>query len=112
MRTHFNYVAYFPATSRIKIGITSNPERRAREYGQEAFRHGLGNISFCRGSSQFKGVARMVEQSIRDNLKNAALAPHHEWFQGDPEAFCAFIDMTTRLQRQTRNLLGVEAVNA
>lgn len=112
MKTHFNYVAYFPTTSRIKIGITSNPDRRAREYGQEALRHGLGNISFCRGASQFKGVARMVEQSIRDNLKAAALAPHREWFEGDPETFCAFIDMTTRLQRETRNLLDVKVVNA
>lgn len=112
MTTHYNYVAYFPRSRRLKVGITSNPERRAREYRQEANRHGLGLVAFFRGHAQYKGVARLVEQSIRDSLRCAVIKNHYEWFAGDRETLTAFLEMTVRIQDEVQALLHVETANA
>ena len=108
----FNYVAFFPETGRIKVGITTDIRKRMSYYKQEARRHDLGNVTFTCGRRNCKGVARMVETELCRALKPWAVPRHREWFVGDYEAFTAVDALTKRMQKQLREAFGMEVANA
>lgn len=110
VKTYSNYVIYFPSTQRLKIGVTGNFKSRVKFYRQEAARHGLGYVACSRGELQYKTVARLVEQSICDAMKPAAMPKTREWFEGDEALFEAFKVMTRRIQDEVKNLfqMGIE----
>ena len=112
MKTHYNYVAYFPRTNRIKIGMTGNPDKRVTFYRQEVGHHGIGHVAFVRGDAQEKLVTTLVEQTMRDRLRGLAIKGHFEWFIGDVEDFRAAIAMTAELQKEVHSQLYEESAHA
>lgn len=108
----YNYVAYFPQTGRIKVGITSNLQKRISYYRQEARRHDLGNVTFTCGRKQYKGLARTVETELCRALKPWSVPRHREWFVGDYEAFEKVTALTRRMQAEMRDAFGLEVANA
>lgn len=108
----FNYVAYFPQTWRIKIGITGNIRKRISYYRQEARRHDLGTVTVTCGRKHYKGLARIVETELCRALKPWAVPRHREWFVGDYDTFQAIDALTKRMQAEMREAFGAESANA
>lgn len=105
----FNYVIYAPETSQLKFGITTNPKRRVAEHKRLIRKAGFKDASFVSCLPANKGVARIVETCLRDELSALAVPGHFEWIRADYGTYLSVCNTTKKLQGQFATLLGVSA---
>jgi hypothetical protein len=94
-------IFYFIAVdARIKFGITSNQERRWRQYTKD-----LGEFTqepFKTEDYEFRWQAELVEQVLKWRLWKYITKGEHEWVEHLP------IDLILHVYRQTRDQLRLE----
>lgn len=100
-----NYVVYMPRLRQIKIGRTSNAERRFNEIGRMASRFGETEMS-CMTSQALKGIATITETELRRKYRALACNGGYEWFSGDESSFAMFCEETKLIQQQLAAALG------
>lgn len=95
-KDYYVYLIRF-SNDRIKVGITSDLDKRFSYYKQEARRHDLRidqNESYLILAG--KKAALEIESIICKEYKKISINKHREWFKGD---YLMFIFVTCRIQQ-------------
>ena len=107
--TYFNYAIYFPECNQIKIGRTSDLNRRLNEHVRLARKLGYTKVSYAYSETQSKAVAQVTELEIRRGMRDCAIPGSCEWFSGGLGAFSSIARLTRLKQAQVSKLLAVYA---
>lgn len=107
--TYFNYAIHFPECNQIKIGRTSDLNRRVKDHARLARKLGYTKVVYAYAETKSKAVAKATELEIRRGMRECAVPGSYEWFSGNRDAFSSVARLTRLKQAQVAKLLAVYA---
>lgn len=106
--SYCNYVIYMPTIQQIKIGRTSNAQRRIKEIGRIAAKRGETTMQYMT-SAAMKGIATITETELRRNWRMWSQDGSYEWLVGGALDFQRLCAQTRSIQKEVADLLGAAA---
>lgn len=103
-----NYVALFGDISQIKFGYSTDLERRFKEYERLAASYGISAPEW-REFTTLKGIAKIAEAEMRQDLKGMTIPGSFEWIKGGSSLFKVLCERVIRTQSDVCVTLGVSA---
>ena len=100
---HVVYAIHFD-DKRIKVGVTSNIQKRLRYYVQEARRNRVEGLTWWASSPAPKSLAYLIERHFCRRNKAIAMPSHREWFDG--VSYASILAALENMRGQCAEALG------